>query len=242
MKRVIVVLLVVGMMQVGHAQKLQRSDPDEPRQKTVSTQKQASEENPSLELSKKQQKTQSTTLEKKQPVAVKASSIQPRVKHSEGVTTPKKLRKHHVPYIQKKHKPQQHSYHHTVHYYHPIQYHYLVPPMYLYRGVWVRWWVDYPNGFVIYDDYPYYVWNGYLHRYSSTDEGSYDVVDSFTDTVYATFYGENTRQAYDRAAEMRDILNYREKAERYFCAERFEYDPDYKYDWNPDDYPDWLWE
>jgi hypothetical protein len=242
MKALMGTLLIVGMMQVSHAQKIQRAQPEESRQKTESVKKQQQDEKATIVPQQQKKDDPTIMVEKKRSPSIKMPKTRSGVKHSEGITQPQKLRKHQPPYIQKKHKPQQHSYHHTVHYYHPIEYHYLVPPMYLYRGVWVRWWVDYPNGFAVYDGYPYYVWNGYLHRYSSSDEGSFDVVDSFTDTVYATFYGESIREAYDRAAEMRDILNYREKADRYFCAERFEYDPDHTYEWDPDDYPDWLWE
>ena len=66
-------------------------------------------------------------------------------------------------------------------------------------------------------------------------------MDSYTDETYATFYGDTLKKSYDRAAELRDILNHKFGDYRYFVAERFEYDPDYDYDWNPDDYPDWLW-
>lgn len=243
MKRLLILLLFVTMMQMTLAQKLQQANPNKGRQKAEQVTRQEKEEisSPQPQKQKEKQK-QNTTIEKKHSPSIKVPAPNRRVKHSESVNQPSELKAHRVPYIQKKHKPQQYPYHQTVHYFHPVQYHYLVPPMYLYRGIWIRWWVDSPNGFVVQNGYPYYVWNGYLHRYSSTDEGSYDVVDSYTDTIYATFYGQNIRQAYDRAAEMRDILNYREKADRYFCAERFEYDAKHEYDWNPDDYPDWLWE
>jgi hypothetical protein len=140
----------------------------------------------------------------------------------------------HVPYRKKKVVQE-------IHYHNPIQYHYTVPAKYIYRGLWVRIYFNYDNGFYFYNGYPYYVYHNVLHRYSNEDPGEFDLVDSYTDKVYATFYGHSLRQSYDRCAEIRDILNDEAEDYRYFCAERFEYDPDYYYDWDPDDYPDWYW-
>lgn len=123
----------------------------------------------------------------------------------------------------------------------PRFYHYYVPPRYIYRGVWIRYYMDLPNGYVFYNGYPYYVYNNYLHRYSVDDKGYYDLVDSWNDETYATFYGDTIKDSYDRCADLRDRLNAEYGEERYFCSERFEYDPDYKYGWDPDDFPDWYW-
>jgi len=140
----------------------------------------------------------------------------------------------HVPYKKKKIVQK-------IHYHNPIQYHYTVPAKYIYRGLWIRIYINYDNGFYFYNGYPYYVYNNVLHRYSEEDSGEFDLVDSYTDKVYATFFGRSLRQSYDRCAEIRDILNEEAEDYRYFCAERFEYDPEYNYDWDPDDYPDWYW-
>ncbi|MDO9578485.1 MAG: hypothetical protein Q7J16_11420 [Candidatus Cloacimonadales bacterium] len=141
-----------------------------------------------------------------------------------------------------KHKPySQMNISQHIHYEHPIQYFYTIPPRYIYRGIWIRYYFFHDDGFFFYDGYPYYVYDNYFHRYSDTDTGSYDLVDSITDKVYATFYGVSLKQSYDRCADMRDRLNNEEGFYRYFCAERFIYDPDYNYGWNPDDYPDWYW-
>ncbi len=123
----------------------------------------------------------------------------------------------------------------------PQKYHYYVPPRYIYRGLWIRYYIDLPNGYVFYNGYPYYVYHNYLYRYSVEDPGSFDLVDSWTDETYATFYGESLKESYDRCADLRDMLNSEYGEERYFCAERFEYDSNYKYGWDPDDYPDWYW-
>ncbi|GEM_PF-2830279 len=243
MKRVLLFTLLLWMCTTGFGQQVEKVNKvsGDSSQKAKESIRDTKEEDSESVIPEKATKTP-IRKKKKLPRKKIYSSSPTRVKHSEGVHQAKKLKVHRPVFTQKKHKPYHGTPSHHVHYYTPMQYHYLVPPMYLYRGLWIRWWVDHPDGFYMYNGYPYYVWNGYLHRYSATDEGSYDVVDSYTDEVYATFYGANIQQSYDRAAEMRDILNYREKSNRYFCAERFEYNPDHHYDWDPDDYPDWLWE
>lgn len=140
---------------------------------------------------------------------------------------------HHKPYqkvhIQKKHFPS------------PKKYQHHIPARFIYRGLWIRILVQHRNGYYFYEGYPYIVYHDYLHRYSSTDPGSYDLVDNYTYEVYATFYGNSLKQSYDRCAELRDKLNNRFGEYRYFCAERFDYDPNYSYNWNPNDYPNWFW-
>lgn len=162
---------------------------------------------------------------KKQPAA--------NVQDSPKIKFPKKYK--HLPYKQLDKVQQQ------IRYAYPIRYHYHVPPKYIYRGLWIRFYFVHTNGFYFYNGYPYYVHNNILHRYSELDPGFFDLVDSYTDEVYATFYGNNLKQSYDRCARIRDLLNSEEGAFRYFCAERFEYDPDYNYGWNPEDFPDWYW-
>lgn len=131
--------------------------------------------------------------------------------------------------------------HQHVTYKSPRFYHYHIPPRYIYRGIWIRQYIDLPNGYIFYNGYPYYVYNNYLHRYSVEDSGYFDLVDSWNDETYATFYGDTIKDSYDRCADLRDRLNAEYGEERYFVAERFEYDSNYKYDWDPDDYPDWYW-
>ena len=139
------------------------------------------------------------------------------------------------------HRPYKKNVIHKTHYSSPLKYHYTIHPRYLYRGLWIRINIDHADGYYFYNDYPYFIYNGYLHRYSSWDRGSYDLVDRKTDEVYATFYGNSLKQSYDRCAELRDKLNNKLGEYRYFCAERFVYDPDYSYGWEPQDYPNWYW-
>ncbi|MBS3768501.1 MAG: hypothetical protein KGY75_10340 [Candidatus Cloacimonetes bacterium] len=129
------------------------------------------------------------------------------------------------------HKPYNKTRIHKVHYPAPIKYHYTVSPHFIYRGLWIRISVNHYNGFCFYNGYPYFVYNGYLHRYSSYDPGSYDLVDSYTNNVYATFYGSSIKQSYDRCAELRDLLNNKLGEYRYFCAEKYKGDSKYSYDW-----------
>ena len=142
-----------------------------------------------------------------------------------------------------KHKPYtKTNYVQQVFYNNPVNYYYTIHPRFIYRGIWIRYYFVYDNGFYFFNGYPYFVYHNHLHRYSFTDPGSYDLVDSVTDKVYATFYGFSLQQSYDRSADLRDRLNREEGFYRYFCAERFEYDADYNYDWDPDDYSDWYWD
>lgn len=204
-----------------------------------------------------EQKTRSTKVGKKTKIKHQTSNLKP-IKRGESIPqrpTEKVKRKKYnkvenktysATRIKKKyykhfHKPYEKVRIHKKHYHSPLKYHYTIDPRFIYRGLWIRISINHPNGYYFYNNYPYFVYNGFLHRYSSSDPGSYDLVDKRTREVYATFYGNSLRQSYDRCAELRDRLNNKLGEYRYFCAERFEYDPDYSYDWNPHDYPNWYW-
>lgn len=87
-------------------------------------------------------------------------------------------------------------------------------------------WVLYPtsrvNGYFVINGYPYYVYNGYQHRYSYNDYCDYQLVDSYTDSVYQYFDNQMCAVAYDRCAIERDRQNNYERDERFFCAEVFD--------------------
>ena len=165
----------------------------------------------------------------------KNKQTQPKTTKINKIKLQKIKKTKHKPYAKKKFTQ-------NVFYNKPIMYHYSIPPRFIYRGIWIRYYFVYDNGFYFFNGYPYFVYHNYIHRYSYTDPGSYDLVDSVTDKVYATFYGFSLKQSYDRSADLRDRLNSEEGFYRYFCAERFEYDTNYKYDWDPDDYSDWYWD
>jgi len=181
--------------------------------------------------------TQVKTIKRPRNVSTFSTNtqIQPRTTEINKIKLQKIKKTKHKPYAKKKITQ-------DVFYNKPIMYHYSIPPRFIYRGIWIRYHFVYDNGFYFFNGYPYYVYHNYLHRYSYTDPGSYDLVDSVTDKVYATFYGFNLKQSYDRSADLRDRLNSEEGFYRYFCAERFEYDANHHYDWDPDDYSDWYWD
>ena len=82
-----------------------------------------------------------------------------------------------------------------------------------------------PRGFMgyrVFNGYPYFVYNGFRHRYSSVDLCDYDLIDSYSDTVESSYYGLRCSQAYDQCAWDRDIYNDGERDFRYFCAEKID--------------------
>ncbi len=186
----------------------------------------------------KQDKLQTARQIRKKPVKIDELKRITKWKNSEAESPAKQLKfkKYHHKPLKKLPNQQQ------IYYESPVYYHYTIHPVFLYRGIWIRYYFIHDNGFLFYNGYPYYVYNNHLHRYSFTDSGYYDLVDRLSDEVYATFYGRNLKESYDRAAQVRDILNNEAGYYRYFCAERFEYDPDYYYGWDSADFPDWYWE
>ena len=95
--------------------------------------------------------------------------------------------------------------------------------------------VSWDNGYRYYDDYPWYIYNGYRHRYSDYDTCNYELVDGHTNSVVETFPSYSCRIGYDRCSDRRDDLNFYENNYRYFCSEKFEYDSNYNYNYNYDE-------
>jgi len=94
-----------------------------------------------------------------------------------------------------------------------------VPRNYVYRDRWLRWNYNYRNGYHWYNNYPWFVYNNFLHRYSDTDNCNYELVDSFYDEVIDRFHSMSCRIGYDKCARVRDDWNWEEREERYFCSE-----------------------
>jgi hypothetical protein len=88
----------------------------------------------------------------------------------------------------------------------------------VYRNRWVRWATNYNNGYY-WDNYPFFVYNGYRHRYSNVDRCDYELVDSYDEETVRDFSGYSCNVGYDRCAEVRDEYNYDEEENRYFCSE-----------------------
>jgi hypothetical protein len=134
------------------------------------------------------------------------------------------------------HVPYRHYQGHTRRFTHPRYYHYTIPYRFIYWNRWIRFRVTYGDGYVWHNGYPYFVYNGYMHRYSHYDLCSYDLVDGYTNDVVTTYGTYSCAQAYDICAERRDDMNWFEDGYRYFCSERFDYDSSYNYGWDNDDY------
>ncbi len=101
-------------------------------------------------------------------------------------------------------------------------------------------WVLFPstrvNGYYYVDNYPYYIYNGYRHRYSYEDLCNYQLVDSYTHQVVRSNYPSTCARGYDACAWDRDGYNSSVRENRYFCAESIRGDnynystPTYDYD------------
>lgn len=143
-------------------------------------------------------------------------------------------------YTRHTHRPDRRRVNHRRRFSRRYDYHRTIPYRYVYWDTWVRFRVSFNDGYVLVDGYPYYVYNGYRHRYSSFDTCDYDLVDGYSNSVQQRFYGYSCAQAYDLCADLRDDLNYRRTGYQYFCSERLDlsygsyshwsYDDDFYYD------------
>jgi hypothetical protein len=120
------------------------------------------------------------------------------------------------------------GYHHTPYYppyanynryYTPYDYYRTVPNNYVYLN-WILFMNSgYGPGYVIINNYPYYIYNNYQYRYSPYDNCNYELVDSYTNQAVQNFWGVTCNQGYDQCAYQRDNMNYYDNYNRYFCAE-----------------------
>lgn len=99
-------------------------------------------------------------------------------------------------------------------------------------------WIFYPatgyrNGYNTIENYPYYVYNGYRHRYSSNDYCNYQLVDSNNHSVVQTYWNQICNTGYDACSYERDRLNSQMNDYRYFCSETYR---DYGYDYSTPSY------
>jgi hypothetical protein len=120
----------------------------------------------------------------------------------------------------------------------PYDFYRTLPYRYVYWDLWVRYPADYGNGYYTLENYPYYVFNGYRHRYSPVDSCDYELVDGRTNSAVRSFSGWTCQQGYDACAQDRDERNYREYGYRYFCSERIDRSQNYNWDYNDDFYSD----
>ena len=86
---------------------------------------------------------------------------------------------------------------------------------------WLFCYTSRSNGYYIIDDYPFYVYNGYYHRYSSYDTCNYQLIDTYTRRTVQNFWNLTCNRAYDQCSRERDYWNFREYANRFACAETY---------------------
>lgn len=88
-----------------------------------------------------------------------------------------------------------------------------------------RNWVLYPSarldGFFLYNSYPYFVYNGYQHRYSGYDRCNYQLVDGYNNVSVQSYFNQFCNIGYNDCAITRDNLNSSSYSNRYYCAESF---------------------
>ena len=123
------------------------------------------------------------------------------------------------------------------------RYSYNIPYSSIYWDTWIRYRVPvtyWDDGFRFYESYPYYIYNGYLHRYSNVDRCDYELVDGWTNESIEYYDNYQCNLGYDLCADDRDYYNRNEGDYRYFCSERFYYDESHDYDWNFDQ--DFYWD
>jgi hypothetical protein len=139
-----------------------------------------------------------------------------------------------IRYSYYRHRAYNYSRRHNLRFRHWRDYHRTIPFKFIYWGSWIRYRMSVNDGFVWRDGYPYFAYNGYLHRYSNWDKCEYALVDGYNNTTVRT-YGGYCATAYDRCADRRDDKNYDEYGYRYFCSEKFDYEDTFDYDWDYDD-------
>jgi hypothetical protein len=108
-------------------------------------------------------------------------------------------------------------------------------PNYIYAN-----WIFYPatglnNGYWNFDNYPYYVYNGFRYRYSTFDTCNYQLVDQYNHQVIQTYWNQICNTGYDSCSFERDRLNDQSNDFRYFCSETIR---DNNYDYSTPTYND----
>lgn len=84
-------------------------------------------------------------------------------------------------------------------------------------------WVLYPshlqNGYRSVNHYPFFIHNGYRHRYSAQDTCNYQLIDKNTHEVVNTYWNQYCNTGYNQCAQKRDSFNQSLWENRYLCAE-----------------------
>lgn len=128
---------------------------------------------------------------------------------------------HPLPYQRYFHKPIRQGFKHAHGFKRPIHYFNYINQNHrraLYNH-WVLYTTPHTNGFYIFNNYPYFVYDGYQHRYSSYDVCHYQLFDNRTDEVELSFWNQSCQVGYDQCAMYRDNFNELMWENRYSCAE-----------------------
>ncbi len=109
----------------------------------------------------------------------------------------------------------------SIYYSSAYSYHVTVSSGYIYNS----WLMEpslfyYSPGFHCIGNYPYYVDNGYQHRYSDVDICNYELVNLEDDSVIKTYHNMACKKGFDQCAAKRDQLNAEENSHQYVCVER----------------------
>ncbi len=80
------------------------------------------------------------------------------------------------------------------------------------------------NGYHYINNYPFYIHNGYRHRYSNVETCNYQLVDKNTHSVQGRYNNNLCSVGYNSCANERDNMNNQFQENKYFCAENFKED------------------
>jgi len=124
-------------------------------------------------------------------------------------------------YSRYRHRPYRRWRSHHSRWYYPYYYYNSIPYHYVWWNYWVRYPYQYPDGYIWHSSYPYFAYNGYLHRYSNVDICNYELVDATSKQTVESYHGQICNVGYDICAQQRDEMNYQSSNYRYFCSERY---------------------
>ena len=85
----------------------------------------------------------------------------------------------------------------------------------------MRYPYQYQDGYIWHSGYPYFAYNGYIHRYSNRDICNFELVDSQSRQTVESYQGQICNIGYDTCAQQRDEMNSQENSYKYFCSERY---------------------
>jgi hypothetical protein len=142
-------------------------------------------------------------------------------------------------YVTYRHNPFRNHRRHVRRYNSRRRYHTTIPYRFIYSNRWLRIRVSWDNGYRWDNEYPYYIYNGYSHRYSNYDTCNYELVDGNDNDVIRTYNNYTCSTGYDLCSDLRDDLNASEYGYRYFCSEKLDGEVStYSWDLNDDFYSD----